>query len=111
MTSAAAGICAGSPTEWIFPFWIATSSTLLMPCALSMTCAPFRICMWSIIALRAGQRGEHCLGDLEVLLAGARADADGADDVALDHHRKAALQIGELAFGCEGKLDFVSDVG
>ena len=48
--------------------------------------------------------------DFEVLVAGAGADADGADAVAVDEDGETSLQIGETLAGGEPELDLILGV-
>src|SRR5262245_40490751 len=54
--------------------------------------------------LGTGERGERSVGDLAILLAGAGADPDAADDMTIDDDRQPAWQVDALAFGGDGEL-------
>jgi hypothetical protein len=55
--------------------------------------------------LCAGERRQRCVRHFPVLRAGAGADADAADNMAVDDHRQAAREIDALALGRDRQLD------
>src|SRR5215207_3455763 len=69
--------------------------------------APLCACFGPARSVPLGARkcGNRGLGDLFVLLTGAGADANAADDMTVDDHRNPTWQVDALSLGCDRKLD------